>query len=219
MKKTLVTFLIIFSFKTLFSQVFLLGLKGGMSTYNGEVNPLNPFTSPSYSIGLIYQHLFSDRFILRIEGNYINLRGSDLYSKNEYQLARNYFFSNSLWDLGLLGEINFLNFNTKDFNKFYWTPYMLIGTKLLVVPDAYTTFDFSLPVGFGLKYLLTKKIVVGIEWVTNWTNSDELDLLVRDNYQVKQRSDNSNNDLYHLFNVFMSFNLYREIPPCPGMRY
>ena len=218
-KKSVLIISILLTSICLYSQQGMLGLFAGGSTYNGELNQRNPIYQPGHAIGIVYQHLFSDRFIMRIQTNYSILRGIDATSNNEYQRWRNYSFATNIWDIGVMSEINFLKFNTNDFSKNYYTPYLLCGAKLLVVPDAITSFEFSVPVGFGFKYLLTKKVIVGIEWVAHYSNSDELDVLQPDIYTQKQRSYNPNSDWYHYYGIVLTFNLFKEKNGCPGMKY
>jgi len=219
MKKTIAILLILFNSIYTFSQEGMIGLFVGGNTYNGEINQRNPVYQPGPAIGIVYQHLFNDRFNMRIQANYSILRATDATSKNEYQLWRNYSFTTNIWDIGVMGEFNFLKFNTKDFVKNYYTPYLLLGTKMLIVPDAITSFEFSVPFGFGFKYLLTKKIILEIEWIAHYTNSDELDVLPPDIYKDKQRSYNPNSDWYHFYGVVLTFNLFKELSTCPGMHY
>lgn len=218
-KKSTILIIVFFANFYSYSQQGMLGLFAGGSTYNGELNQRNPIYLPGPTVGAVYQHLFNDRLIMRIQANYSIIRGTDASSSNEYQRWRNYSFATNIWDVGVMSEINFLKFNIIDFTKNYYTPYLLCGAKLLVVPDAITSFEFSIPMGVGFKYLLTKKVIIGIEWIAHYTNSDELDMLQLDKYTQKQLSYNPNSDWYHYYGVILTFNLFKEKDGCPGMRY
>ena len=90
---------------------------------------------------------------------------------------------------------------------------------LLVIPDPKYPFEFSFPLGFGLKYALTKKVTVAAEWSYRWTYSDRLDGLKEDDllkrpYYV-QRSYDPDNDWYSFLGVSVAVEIWGQTIECP----
>ncbi len=222
MKKIFLTFFLFLSAITItFAQDGNLGLFLGASYYNGEINPDKILFMPSPVIGLFYRHNFNNRWALRIEGNYTTLRGSDSKYNNAYQQWRNYNFTTRLGDLGAGMEFNFLKYNKHKYSEFYFSPYVFLGTMILVIPDPKYPFEFSFPAAVGFKYALTKKTTIAIEWSYRWTYSDRLDGIKEDNFYHKpyrmQYSYNPDNDWYSFIGVSISYELFKNTQECPAI--
>lgn len=212
--------LIIFSLISfgLFAQGGNIGAFVGGAYYNGEVNPQKILYMPSLAYGLMYRHDINNRMALKIQGDYTILKASDANSKNSYQLIRNHSFSNIIWDLGAQFEINFLEFNTENFMTEYFTPYISTGAYLGYEPASAIPFFVSIPIEFGIKYALTKKITIGAMWQYRWTSSDQIDGLTADviPFTQKQLSYNPDKDLISYLGVFITISLFKETIFCPA---
>lgn len=196
-----------------------IGLFLGGSYYVGEFNPRGVFYHPSPAVGVMYRHSFDERFGFRIEGSYLNIKGSDMYSSNTYQQQRNMTIANGqIGDLGAQVEINFKNYNTDDLFYDYFSPYLTTGALVSILPDSQRQFEFAVPIGFGFKYALTKTITAGLEWNYRWTNSDMVDGIEPDNYSNgdKQMSSNKDWDWYSMFGVVISVRVTKDEMACPA---
>ncbi len=194
----------------------------GTSYYMGELNSTTLFYMPSFAIGGIYRHNLDDRWAMRFEGTYARLRGNDAKSNNTYQQARNENFNTTLGDVGLLVEFNFMPYDKALIKRNYYTPYVLIGGSLVIIPEPKYPFEFAIPFGVGFKYAITKKMSFGVEWTYRFTFSDYLDRVDADNFQtststtIKQQSYNPMLDLYSFAGIVLTYEIFRGAKPCPG---
>lgn len=218
MKKVLSLIILSLISLGLFAQGGNIGAFVGASYYNGEVNPQKVLYMPSMAYGIMYRHDINNRMALKFQGDYTILKASDANSKNEYQIIRNYSFSNIIWDLGAQFELNFLDFNTEDFMTNYFTPYISTGVYLGYEPASAVPFFVSVPIEFGFKYALTKKITIGAMWQYRWTSSDQIDGLTPDiiPFTQKQSSYNPDKDLISYVGAFITFSLFKETIFCPA---
>ncbi len=196
-----------------------LGIFTGVSSYYGELNNYIPFYSPSYFVGAIYRHNFKYRYVFRLGVYFVNMRGSSSLSLDSYERSHNRTFSYSFGEVNLSGEFNFFRYDKHKYKDYYFSPYIVGGISFISVPDPYFAFDFSFPLGFGVKYALNQKVTIGAEVVYSWTYSDFLDRIPRDNYRTLQQSYNTNPDSYSLFGIFVTYQLFRQQAPCPVYTY
>jgi len=220
MKK--VVFVIFVFFVSLFTDLYAqdgtIGPVVGATSYYGELNQI-PYRIPSYYVGLRYRNSFNDRIAFRLEGIYGNLKGNGSVSLDPYTRTLGQSFSTGFGEIGMLGEFNFFKFE-KDMRKpYYYTPYLVGGVSLLIVPDPYHAFNFSFPIGIGFKYLVSEKVTVGVEFTYRWTYSDYLDIIPPDDYSSIQRSYNTTPDSYSLLGVFINYQVFKYQTPCPAYPY
>ncbi len=222
MKKITFTLISLIFSLVILAQEGNLGIFAGVGYYNGELNPRGVFYNPSLALGVLYRHNFDNRWSLRINANYSNLKGNDAGSNNTYQTQRNHSFSNVVWDIGPQIELNFLQYDKDKLDTYYFTPYITGGVLLSIFPDSQRLFELAVPVGFGFKYAITTEITAGMEWSYRWTNSDLIDGLEPDNFLTspnEQRSYNPDTDLYSFFGAFVTIRVFKETSTCPAFMY
>jgi len=217
MKKFFISIIALIITTSLFAQEGSLGLFVGGGYYVGELNPRSVFYHPSPAFGIRYNHIFNERWILRFEVNYSNIKGSDASSSNSYQTQRGHAFSNRIFDLGAQGELNLKNYQTDYLLSDYFSPYFTAGALLSVLPDADKEIELAIPIGIGFKYAVTNNITAGLEWTYRWSNSDRVDLLPDDNFLEpdKQMSNNPDTDWYSFVGVVVSFRVFKDNSTCP----
>lgn len=186
-----------------YTQDVEVGLIGGGTYYLGELNPGKQFlfTKPAYGGTLRFN--FDDRWTGRFNILLGSIAGDDAISKvNE---SRNLRFKSSITELSLVGEFNFLEYFTGSSIN-YFTPFLFggpgffifnpkapyqnemvvlhdIGTEgQLSDGDSYSLYGLSAVFGIGIKYSLTNRIGLGIEWGMRKTFTDYLDDVSRDYY-------------------------------------
>ncbi len=196
-----------------------LGLMLGTTSYFGEFNQYVPFINPYFMGGLVYKQTFKYRFGLRININFVALKGNSQQSMDLYERSLNQSFTNMFGEVHLGGEYNFMRFDMNKPKDYFLSPYILAGVSFLNVPDPYNAFDFAFPIGFGVKYALSKKIMMGIELSYYWTYTDYLDKLPVDNYSTIQRSYNTNPDSYMILGLYITYQVFKNKPPCPVYTY
>ncbi len=220
MKKLLVLIVLAFAIVTAQAQEEgNLGVFAGASSYYGELNSYIPFYSPSYFAGMVYRHNFKYRYVFKIGVYYVNMRGSSAMAQDLYQQSLNRSFSYSFGEVHIGGEFNFFRFDKHKRKYYYFTPYLAAGISFITVPDPYYAFDFSFPLGFGIKYALSEKITIGAEINYSWTYSDYLDRIPRDTYISLQQSYNTTPDSYSLFGLFITYQVFRHQAACPVYTY
>jgi len=220
MKKiNFIIFSLILSLNLMSQEDGNLGLIIGGTSYFGEYNQFVPFINYSYMGGLVYRQQFKYFYSLRINVNFISLRGNSQQSMDNFEQSLNNSFSNLFGEVHLGGEINFRRFDMNKPRNYFFTPYILLGISFLNVPDPYNDFNFAFPLGFGMKYALSKKMMLGLELNYYWTYTDYLDKLPKDSYFNIQHSYNTNPDTFIFIGFYFTYQVFRSKPPCPVYTY
>ena len=210
--------------KYLFSIVFVLivihphseaqrftdyGLIGGVSYYNGEINPTKQFYSPSPSLGGFFRVNINKRYAVRLSGIYANLRGSDNDFPNRSLTDRPpVTFTNTLMDFSSQLEFNFVPYITGE-EKFINSVYIAggIGYSLFLG----SSNSLTIPFGIGFKINLTKRLSAGAEWAFRKTFIDDIDEVTN----LLSNTPFNNNDWYSFFGLFISYKFVKFAADCP----
>lgn len=190
-----IVFLLLFPTPTK-AQDVEVGLLAGGTYYMGELNPGRQFllTNPAY--GGIIRFNFNDRLAARFNIMQGRLTGDDAISRvNE---LRNLRFSSPLTEVSMVLEFNFLEYFTGSKIK-YFTPFLFggpgffifdpgtdyqgetlslrdLGTEgQLEAENQYSLYGVAAVFGFGIKYSVSNRIGLGIEWGMRKTFTDYLD--------------------------------------------
>jgi OmpA-OmpF porin, OOP family len=188
------------------------GLFLGMSNYWGDLveedSPLFKHGSPAFGIMLINQ--VSPRFGLRGSLNYGKLKGDDAnYARSlDPEFNRNANFSYSIIELGIIGEYDILGKRRYDGTTFKRTlsPYLLGGVAVnFGNPNTeggdledFGTTHIGIPLGLGIRYDISSKIYLGLEYATRMTFTDYID-------GVKETGDADDNDWYNFGGLKIGF--------------
>ena len=179
-----------------------LGVLGGGTNYQGDlvvtVEPLLTATKPAY--GGFIRHSFDFRWSMRLNFLHGTLYGSDQSFMEKYRNRRNFSFESVLLESSLILEWE--PFGKKRikgdwlFNRIL-SPYLFVGIGGLAV-DSQTDYSLAtndgildlirqdqgvqnphfhpaIPIGFGLKYDISKKILIAVEVGSRATFTDYLD--------------------------------------------
>jgi hypothetical protein len=178
-----------------------IGVFGGGSFYMGDLNPNVPFLQTNIAYGVLARYALGSRWAAKVHLYKGILNGDD--SKSNFLPERSLKFNSSIWELGGVGEFNFLPYFTGSL-KNYFTPYIFGGAALLyhrpkvgrldlrdfntegqenatlLEPSnpeerRYSYFTLSIPFGVGVKYSFSKRIAVTIEWGMRKTFTDYID--------------------------------------------
>jgi len=102
------------------------GFTLGLATYFGDINTQVGLNALKPAVGIFYRQQFNNYMGVRFSAHYTELGYSDIYSKNDYQLARNLSFNTALAEFALNGDFNFFKFIPGDpYHSF--TPYVTVG--------------------------------------------------------------------------------------------
>ena len=200
MKNFLIAFFaLILSFGS-YAQYHEIGLFGGVSYYMGDITPTH-FSLPGYNVGLTYRYSINRRFAVRIAGHYGKVSG-DSENDDKSKHYKNLSFHTNILDIEGGLEINFLEYEPGS-KKHRFTPYIFGGIALFsfnpkayydgeeyelqplstegqgltLYPDnkPYKLSSIAIPFGFGIKWSVSSRVSLGLEWGLRKTFTDYLD--------------------------------------------
>ena len=130
-----------------------------------------------------------------------------------------YEFSNSLLDIGLTSEYNFLPYGT---GKDYYgakrvTPFLFGGIGVTHVKTdngpKKNVFSANVPIGLGVKYKINKRMNFGAEWAMHFSLSDELDGMA-DPYNITSSGLFKNTDCYSTLQLTLTYSFSSKCRTC-----
>ncbi|MBV6406056.1 MAG: outer membrane beta-barrel protein [Flavobacteriales bacterium] len=182
-----------------------IGLTGGVMYYIGDLNPYKHYPARTRPAGgIAYRYNFDTRYALRAQALYGTLEAYDSDSPDSLQLARNLSFRTRLFELALLGEVNFFNYRGLGKDGRTWTPFVFagvcyfranpraqlndtwydlqpLGTEGQGSPDVpgagkpYSVDQVGIPFGVGLKFNFGGHVDLQLEWGMRRTFTDHID--------------------------------------------
>jgi hypothetical protein len=172
-----------------------LGFFGGGSYYIGDLNPRGHFSFQKPSAGIFFRYTTNYRYAFRFGFNYGTITANDAKSRESDQVERNLNFRSRIYELNSVAEFNFVEYRIgHDRHRFtmyifagiagyYFNPQTDIGggyESLRAYRTEGQTKDYrrlqlSLPFGVGLKWNISDKCGLGIEWGPRRTFTDFLD--------------------------------------------
>lgn len=165
-----------------FIQNHALGFMIGTSQYNGDANMTKAYYQPFPSAAILYKLRFNDHYVLRFSFTYAELQGRDTDFSIDYQQNRRYeFWHNNIFEAGALLEFNFLEFAYSE-NRYkakrekFFSPYVVGGIALFYADQSNFNDIFAIPLGVGLKYRVSHRMELNVEWTWRKTFTDNLDL-------------------------------------------
>ncbi len=184
----------------LFSQNSLeAGLSGGISYYNGDINPGMPFVMPKPAYGAVARYNFGDRWSAKFTYTHAKVTGDD--DKTQAVVNRGLKFTTIIDDVSAMGEFNFMKYKTGS-KKYKFTPYLTAGVGFFFFKPTvkyngdvydlrslgtegqnvnydgrqpYKKYNFAAIFGLGFKYSLSKRFGLSAEWRMHKTFTDYLD--------------------------------------------
>jgi Domain of unknown function (DUF6089) len=196
MRKLYLSAIILLGFTIAEAQNFHLTLFGGVSNYQGDLQPKR-FTfdqsNPAFGIGGLYE--LSDKLYLRGNVTFGKIQGAD--SKNSQNTARNLSFSSPVTDIHLGLEYDLLNLYERAITPFVFAGISVFtfnpstldttGKKIFLQPlgtegqgfyngrTKYNLTQMAIPFGGGFKFALSENIRVRFEIGLRKTPTDYLD--------------------------------------------
>ena len=197
------------------SGTFSITTGAGIANYFGDLMQGNHyFSQPNYSFsaGAIYS--FSSHISARFDVGFHKVQAADSKNKGAQYKARNLSFSSNVFDLSLSAEYNIL-----DNNKYKVSPYLTAGVGIMFFkpyakdvtgkkqslrelgtdgqglagyPGIYKNSAVEFPLGFGVKYPVTERITLALEFNYRFTGTDYLDDVSKNAYTDKALLDARN---------------------------
>nr|WP_314697354.1 DUF6089 family protein [uncultured Prevotella sp.] len=192
----------------------------GMMGYLGDFN--ESFIKNLQPMGTVLARYNLNPYMgLKMNFSFGKMKGSSADVKTYYpRLASNpYKFDNSLVDIGLAYEHNFLPYGTgQDYRGAQrLSPYATIGLGVTYVNIKTTNhksvLTANLPIGLGVKYKMNERMNIGLEWALHFPFSDELDGQ-KDPYDIKSSGLFKNTDCYTSMQLTFSYSFMTKCKTC-----
>ena len=186
------------------AQEMQLGLSGGVSLYQGDLQPSNDYSIEAvgkigYSAGGFARFVHNPTWNTRLGLQYGYIEGSDALSSNVNRQARNLNFQTNLFELSLIEEINLSKFDP--FKGYIVSPYLFLGVgvtyfnpkteymgELVALQplgtegqgmpgfeDKYSLLQLVIPFGGGIKMAVSNSATLNFEIGGRKTFTDYLD--------------------------------------------
>ena len=192
-----------------------IGIFGGTSYYRGNINTSQHFYRLSPAFGAIVKYNLDEHYSIRANLNYGQVRGDDLDFRNILHQTRQAAFVNNFYDFSLQGEFNFQPFKVTIFARPFST-FITAGLAYTFMPgsESVTANYLNIPFGGGIKYGLSRKVTIGMEWILKKSFSDDIDG-VKSFGQFNSPSLVHNNDWVSLAGIFITIKPFERRGDCP----
>lgn len=131
-----------------FPQTLEIGPHGGITTYQGDINPLKLFSQPGYEFGGLVRYNIDSRWTFRLDYSHAVVRASDSYAN--WRPERDAAFRAKINAGSLIAEFNFDDYYTGKMGSSF-SPYIFAGISV-----------FNYKSGFYLQDLLQREQFSGI---------------------------------------------------------
>lgn len=193
-----------------------VGVMGYLGDFNGSLmKDLQPMGT------LLARYNLSPYMGVKMNVSFGKMKGSSADVKTYYPRfgSAPYTFDNALVDVGLAYEYNFLPYGTgRDYRGAQrLSPYAMIGLGATYVNikggDRKSALTANLPIGIGVKYKISERMNVGLEWALHFSLSDELDGQ-KDPYGIKSSGIFKNTDSYSTLQLTFSYSFMAKCKTC-----
>jgi hypothetical protein len=183
-----------------------IGVSGGVSS---SVNDANVYENFDGACGALIRYRFNNRVAIRGEWYLTNISGNYLVENNKVD------FDNRINSFQLCGEFNFFDLTQdpyrRDGKKF--SPYIFAGFGVNGFRyEGAMTVRPSIPFGVGIKFKLTHRLNLNIQFDNQLLMSDRLEGVAVLNDARNNGSNFLNNDLLSSLKLAITFDFLRK--PC-----
>ncbi len=195
---------------------FDAGAAIGMSGYLGDANTSNVLSHPGFAAAASFRYLINTRWAIKGVFTTAGLSGDSADMENVYPGGNTYSFTSSIYDLGARAEFNFFNYGIGEtYRKLRrWTPYLSLGIGVTLASSEDTHVAMNLPMGVGMRYKLTPRINIGLEWSMTKVFGDNVDGPVLDDLYDIKSSFIKNTDWYSLIMLTISYEFGERCKSC-----
>ncbi len=196
---------------------FDMGAGIGMTGYLGDANTANLWQNPGWDFTVLFRYMLNPRWAFKTNFYTGSLRGDSSKMTNVFPGGETYKFSNTFYELGEMVEFNFFNYGMgESYRKLKRiSPYITAGLgATLWSVEGKMGGAFTIPLGVGVKYKISKRWNLGFEFLMKKTFSDKLDgELLKDPYGIKS-SFMKNTDWYSTMSVTISYEFSKRCAVC-----
>lgn len=194
-----------------------LGLGGGGSFYMGDAND-RLYRNTNGTASIVARYNVNPRFSLKA-----NLAAAGISGSSEHSFGAvpgdPVSFSRTVYDLGFQIEWGFRGYGMTGWSGCYrFAPYGLLGIGMSFAPEpASNDFAANFPVGLGVRYKLSDRVNLGLEWTMRFSTSDRLDVgadgpsTMENPFLIKGKGI-KNKDSYSLTMLYVTFDVFKR--PC-----
>jgi len=194
-----------------------IGLGGGGSFYMGDANS-RLYRNTNGLASVIARYNVNPRFAVKGGFAAAGISGS---SENAIGATPGdpVKFSRTVYELGVQMEWGFCGYGTGGWDGTHrLAPYGLLGIGASFVPKpAQNDFAANFPIGLGIRYKLSERVNLGLEWSMRFSTSDRLDVgadtsvSMADPFLIKGKGI-KNKDSYSFTMLYVTFDVFKR--PC-----
>lgn len=195
---------------------FDIGVALGASGYLGDANTANLMSHPGFAGGASFRYLINTRWAIKGMFTTAGLSGNSADMENVYPGGQTYKFTSTVYDIGARAEFNFFNYGIgESYRKLRrWTPYLSLGAGVTIASAEGTYVAMNIPMGVGLRYKVTPRINLGLEWSMTKVFGDNVDGPVLDDLYDIKSSFLKNTDWYSLIMFSISYEFGERCKNC-----
>ncbi|MBP6230758.1 MAG: hypothetical protein KA397_03775 [Paludibacteraceae bacterium] len=201
-----------------------IGISGGTSFYLGDANQSTPFHTTDFAYGGFYLYNINTRYALKAQVLVAEIEGDSRDFNYIFPNNQIGYFNRQLVDIGLNLQFNFFDLGQSRYynSRNMISPYFTIGIGYLAYNNMFVgdnVYKFTIPVGIGGKWKITKRLNLGVEWKINKLFVDDLDVtnneskILNNPYQTNTISF-FDTDWYSAATVSLSYNLFNTRKFC-----
>lgn len=189
----------------------------GMTGYLGDANDGNLYSHPGWDVEAMLRYIANPRIAFKTNIFAGGLSGDSSSIENVLPAeAQPLKFSTTFFELSELFEFNFFSYGIgESYRKLKrWTPYICGGLGVTVWDASGFGAAFTIPFGVGVKYKLSRRWNLGLEFLMKKTFTDRLDdPALKDPYAFKS-SLMKNTDWYSTLTLTISYEFSKRCAVC-----
>lgn len=224
--RKIILILILLKTITTYSQIHEIGVTIGGANYIGDVGRESYIHPNQPMLGFFYKWNMNTRIALRGTFTYGKIKANDLEATSTLRKQRGLKFTNTIKELALGMEFNFLTFDVDNITHFH-TPYLLLEAaafnyntvKNKTANGKYqyeNKTSYAIPFGVGYKTRVTHNFIIALELRGRYTFKDDLDYNHKEIQSLKFGNPKSN-DWYMFTGINIIYTFGR--PPCYATPY
>ncbi|MEQ8581098.1 MAG: DUF6089 family protein [Marinoscillum sp.] len=192
----------------------------GVSHYTGDLNGVPRLDQSKLAGTGIYRLNFSDIVSFKFAFTAGSISGNDRRPVDALGENRQYEFKHNFLELSGVFEYHFMSYRSEKY-KNKWSPYAFFGLGFVKLNNTSTAYeDYQrvqpvLPMGGGVKYMLSKRLTLAGELGARKTFFDYLDGISDGDQSIKnyQYGNPNDKDWYFYSGISLTYVLYKI--PCP----
>lgn len=198
---------------------FDFGASLGLSGYLGDANTSSLMKHTGFDGEVAVRYLPDTRWAFRGVLSALTLSGSTADMKDILpSVAPEYYdFKSTVYDLGARAEFNFFAYGIGETYKRLrrWSPYLTLGIGVcLSSSGGNTAVAPNIPMGAGVKYKLSERVNLGVEFTMTKVFGDKVDGSVLNDLNTIKTAFYKNTDWYSRLTIGISYEFGKRCETC-----